>query len=99
MSLTLAAFIVRFPEFTAADAGLVQAKLDEADRQIDRTVWDDPGLAHLLGDDGQGYLAAHLLALSPFGNAAAMVAKDGSTTFEKHYKRLQIAATCGLRNT
>lgn len=97
MTLDVATFKTRFPEFGAVDSPLLQAKLDEANRRIDRGLWD--AFTQPLGDDGQGYLAAHLLALSPFGNAAKMVAKDGTTTYEKHWRRLMITVTSGIRST
>lgn len=91
--MDITAFLIRFPEFGEVDHPLLQAKLDEASREIDAGVW------LTRADDGQGYLAAHLLAMSPMGNAAKLVAKDGSTTYETHYKRLVRVVTAGIRTT
>ncbi len=91
--MDLAHFLIAFPEFGEADTPLVQAKLDEAAREIDASVW------LTRADDGQGYLAAHLLAMSPMGNAAKLVTKDASTTYETHYKRLLRIVTAGIRTT
>ena len=45
-------------------------------------------------DQGQAYLAAHKMALSPWGQDTRLSAKDGSTTYWTHYWRLlrQVAA-------
>lgn len=85
-------FINSFPEFKLAPIGYVQAKLAEAARQIDVNTWGDKA------PDGQGYLAAHLMALSPFGNTAKLTA-DSTTTYELHYRRLLQIVSCGYRNT
>jgi hypothetical protein len=89
---TRASFFVSFPEFSATDVNLVDAKLAEAAAEIDQDVWGDRATA------GHGYLAAHLLAMSPFGNAAKLVDKS-STTYEVHYKRLVRTVTAGIRYT
>lgn len=75
-------FLVQFPEFDAADPGQVQAMLAAAALEIDREIWG------VKADQGTMYLAAHKLALSPFGNGAQLVAEDGSTTYQVHYDRL-----------
>jgi hypothetical protein len=94
MALELAAFLVLFPEFGEVDDSLVEGKLAEALRSIDADVWGD------FADDGQGYLAAHLLALSPMGNAAKLVdGKKNTTTYEGHLRRLQLQVTAGIRST
>jgi hypothetical protein len=92
VALTVDAFVLAFPEFSEVDAPYLQSKIDEAGRQIDPNTWG------VRADDGQAYLAAHLLALSPLGNAAKLVAKDGSTTYEKHYKRILTLAAGGFRS-
>jgi hypothetical protein len=70
--MTLASFRARFSEFSLASDALVQAALDEAETRA--------------GDDDTmiGYLAAHILAISPGGrairNAQNTSAKDQETT-------------------
>ncbi len=86
-------FVVSFEEFSETDRPNVQAKLDEAALDIDQTVWGTRATK------GHGYLTAHLLAMSPMGNAAKLVAKDGTTTYETHYKRLLRIVTAGIRST
>lgn len=88
---TLADFRENFPEMDKATDALVQAKLDQAIRRLDASVWGDT-LA-----DGQLYLAAHLVAISPFGRNAKLVAKDGSTIYGEIYERLAKAAASGFR--
>lgn len=75
-------FLIKFPEFKLATLELIQAHLDDALLQIDATVWGDKV------ELGQGYLAAHTLALSPFGQQARIQNKDGVTTYWKNYRRL-----------
>lgn len=89
--MTVGMFVVQFPEFEGVDTDLLQVHLDAAELEIDRSVW------LLKGDQGQGYLAAHKLALSPFGNNAKLVAKDGSTTYQVHYDRLVRQVSSGFR--
>ncbi len=89
---TVTTFVASFEEFSETDDELVQAKLNEAELLIDLVVWGK--FATL----GHGYMTAHLLAMSPGGNAAKLV-KNDSTTYEQHYKRLVRIATAGLRNT
>lgn len=74
---------------------MVDARLAEAARRIDPTVW------LTLENDGHGYLTAHLLANNPLGNAAKLVAKgDGPrTVYEGEYQRLVRTVTAGLRST
>jgi hypothetical protein len=89
--LTLTQFLTQFPEFASTDLAMVQAILTAALLEIDASVWGPKA------DQGQAYLAAHKLALSPFGQQARMVAKDGSTTYEKHYKSLMGQVASGYR--
>jgi hypothetical protein len=82
--LDIATFRSRFSAFagqTPSDA-LVQAKLDEAEEQIDATVWGTKA------EDGHANLTAHLLALEPFGTDARLVAKDGSTVWGTRHEEL-----------
>lgn len=90
MSATLATFKVQFPEFANSGDPLLQAHLDAALLEIG-PVWG------ALADQGQMYLAAHKLALSPYGQNAKMVAKDGTTTYQVHYQRLVGIVSSGYR--
>ncbi len=93
MAHTASTFIVSFPEFSGIDSALITLKLAEAELCIDRVLWATRA------DAGQGYMAAHLLATSPFGNGTATVQKDGSTRYEKNFARLARIVTGGIRST
>jgi Protein of unknown function (DUF4054) len=85
----LPTFFARYPEFVPAGGALANACLLEAAATIDQATYGN------LYDTAQGALAAHLLAISPAGQMARLVAKDGSTTYRKRFLELQRAATCG----
>lgn len=89
--LKVADFLARFPEFAATDLSLITATLGDAGNQIDNNVWG------FLAGVGHGYLTAHMLALSPFGQAARLVAKDGTTTYQTHFNRLVRMVAPGFR--
>lgn len=94
MAVTLDSFVTQFPEFAntaTADAAYVQAVLDAALLEIDLDVWNEKA------DQGQMYLAAHKLALSPFGNNAQLVADSKETTYLAHYERLVRQVASGFR--
>jgi hypothetical protein len=85
--------VVQFPEFGAVDTTFLQAHLNAAVLEVDANIWGAKV------DQGIMYLAAHKIALSPFGNNAKLVAKDGTTTYEKHYSRLKLQVSSGFRVT
>lgn len=89
--MDLATFRIQFPEFQFVDDSLVQAMLTAAALSVDVDVWGTKA------GQGVGYLAAHKLALSPYGQAARLVAKDGSTTYETHYTDLVAQVSGGFR--
>ncbi len=86
--MLLADWRVQFPEFAAAPDALVQAFLDASELQVDAEVWGT------LFDQGHGYLTAHKLALSPYGQAARL-SKKGETTYYPHFKEMQAGVTGG----
>lgn len=77
---TLASFRVAFAEFDAVADATVQARLDEAEGEIDATVWGDSATS------GHGWLTAHLLTSSSYGKEAP---KDGTTTYGRRFEALQ----------
>ena len=89
--MLLTDFRVRFPEFGQVDDSLVEAALDEAELELSTTIF------RTQFDAAHGALTAHKLALSPYGQAARMVAKDGSTTYEKHFNKLKFQNAGGFR--
>lgn len=98
MALDFDAFVARFPEFKRASKAQVEAKIAEAELQVDACVW---GAKY---DLGLGYLTAHLLSLSPEGRAARLVPanakatrEDALTTYERVYQRLVRTVASGAR--
>lgn len=83
MTVSVESFLDGNPEFAKTPVGLVNAKLQEALIEVDPVTWGK------FTDTGVSYLTAHKLALSPFGQNARMIAKDGrTTTYLGHYMRL-----------
>jgi hypothetical protein len=89
--INLNAFLVQFPEFASTDINLVESMLAAALLEIDVSVWKAKS------DQGQAYLAAHMLAISPFGQNTRLAAKDGATTYWTKFKRLQGIVASGFR--
>lgn len=82
MTLDAATFKLFLPEFRSTGDSHITLHLAEAAKGVD---------AELFGETYEQavfYRTAHMLALSPQGQAAKMSAKDGSTSYEKHYARL-----------
>jgi hypothetical protein len=84
-------FRVQFPEFNGVSSALVNATLSAALLEIDTTIWG------IKADQGQGYLTAIKLALSPFGQNARMIAKDGTTVYHTSYNALVRQISSGFR--
>ena len=93
MAVSLDAFTTQFKEFQGVDATLLQAQLSAAVLSVDATVWGAKA------DQGVYYLAAHMLALSPFGQNARMVDAKGQTTYWIHFRRLRSEISSGFRTT
>lgn len=91
--LTLGNFRISFPEFNGVTDVMVQAMLNAAQLSIDEQVWGAKAYV------GHGYLTAHQLCSSPWGQNARLISKDGSgsTVYQKQYKRLQLEVTPGYR--
>jgi len=86
MALSAATFKAAFPEFSQLGDPVVDAKLAQAARQMDETVW---GAKY---DDGQGQKAAHLLALSPEAQEAGLRMGSGAnqrTVYQAEFERLE----------
>lgn len=86
---TLPAFRVQFPEFASVDDPMVQAWLDAAALEIDQVVWGEKA------PQGHMYLAAHKMALSPYGQAARLAKNATDTTYNDHFTRLVGIVACG----
>ncbi len=91
MAVKRADFLARFPEFEPAPKAMIEAALDEAERNVDVAIFGSKT------DDAVRWKAAHLLAIAPFGQQARLVSKDGSTTYEKRFDKLAKSMTPGFR--
>jgi hypothetical protein len=89
--LALQDFLTRAPEFKTGDTGMIAAALNDAALRIDASVWGPSA------GEGHYYLTAHKLAISPFGQNARLVAKDGTTTYGKEFDRLSKLMGSGFR--
>lgn len=78
---TLIEFVANFPEFEQTPPAYVQAKIDSADRLLSQDAFGD------LYFDAVSYHAAHLLAVSPYGQQNAVdPATPGQTSYSVYYK-------------
>lgn len=80
--MDLPTFRARFPEFQNVSNALITEALTAALAFVDADQW---GVKRA---EGVLYRAAHLLACSPWGNAARLVSKDGTSTYQLQYKQL-----------
>lgn len=102
-------FRAQFPEFNGVSDILVNTMLNAAFLELDTSVWGaygtspsaTPGGQMSKVDQGQMYLAAHKLAVSPWGQNAKMVVgrKSGyfRTTYGEEFALLQRGVTGGFR--
>lgn len=88
--MLLATFRIRFGEFETAGDPLVQACLDAAATELNVTEIGAPF------DEAHGLLAAHKLAISPYGRAARMLNEDGKSTYETEFHNVMARAVPGL---
>jgi len=91
VALTVTTFRDRFPAFTSAPDALVQACLDEAYDRTPANVWGG------LQDAGAGYLAAHLLGLSPNSRDMKLASVAGETIYGIERRRLNRIVASGAR--
>lgn len=87
---TLSQFRAEFPEFNTVSDVLVTAKLAAAALEMDNCVWGafgQPGGPNTKADQGQMYLAAHKMAVSPFGQNSKTVATPASFGNRTGYQR------------
>lgn len=80
--MTLDQFRVQYPEFRACSSGFIQAFLDAGSLHVSRCVLGE------IYDQAHGLKTADLIARSPSGIAARMVAKDDTTTYGKAFSSL-----------
>lgn len=82
MAVTSDRFRARFPEFELLPEATLQEYLRSAEAQIDAAVWS------VLADEGVLYLAASLLALTPYGQQAKLADASGKSTYRSRYDEL-----------
>lgn len=89
--MTLVTFRLQFPEFQNIPDAQVTQFLSVAASMMDLGIWGNQF------DQGQAYLAAHLLVRSAFGQSGRMIAKDGaaSSTYKSEYDRLVTVVAAG----
>lgn len=80
--MDLATFRARWPEFAFAPDTYVTAYLAAALVRLDVNVWGT------LLAEGQGWLAAHEMAITPAGQANGLATKDGRSSYGTKYDRL-----------
>lgn len=89
--MTPVQFRVRFPEFGKLPDPTIADAILRASNQTAAGVWGN------LADEAIGYLAAHMLALSPYGQQARLEVKGvPTTTYMMHWKRLARMKACGV---
>ena len=89
MALTLTVFRARFPEFQSLPDPTAQDAINRGAAQSDSIVFGD------LTDEATGYLAAHFLALSPYGQQSRLSNATESTTYMLHWRRLATKKAAG----
>lgn len=88
--MDLAAFRTRYPEFETAGDSFLQAVLDEAETELNSAeIGDAFNAAH-------GLLAAHKVAISPYGVAARMLNEEGKSTYENEFSAVMGRAIPGI---
>lgn len=75
-------FQTKFPEFSEVDTGLIDEKIAEA-----VTLLSEDAFGVDLHTLAVHYKAAHLLALSPYGQQLQLVNGDGETVYGTYYKQ------------
>lgn len=94
--ITVASFLAEFEEFDPEDGSrdtLIQAKIDAAYLRTDAAVWG------AMRDEGAKYLAAHLLAFSPFARELKLANDSGQTIYGAQRKQMEMAVVSGYRVT
>jgi hypothetical protein len=101
---TLAQFRIKFAEFKDTDDVLVVFALGEAALEMSNRVWGAFGVVGGVmtkADTAQLWLAAHKLAITPFGQAAKTVYNNKTgykrTTYGAEFELMLRANTGGFR--
>ena len=89
--MTLVQFRTRWPEMNFASDVYIQAYLDAAALRLDPLAWGN------LFDEGHGYLAAHMIAITPSGFASGLSDKFGKSGYSRSYGELLRLVAGGAR--
>ena len=92
-----AEFIIDFPEFASIGQAFIEVKLADAEAMLDELAFgEDTGNA--LYNVAIGYKAAHLLALSPYGQQLQLTSDDGQSVYSVLFDQniLPLVARRGL---
>lgn len=91
-----AEFILDFPEFAQIGQAYIEVKLAEAEAMLAEEAFGADGNA--LYNVAVGYKAAHLLALSPFGQQLQLTSDDGKSVYSVAFEQniLPLVARRGL---
>jgi hypothetical protein len=82
--MILSQFRGMFPEFRATSDEMIEGFLGAASVEISESLYGDKY------DSAHGFLAAHMLAVSPFGKASRTDNKDEeTTTYWRNYARIR----------
>lgn len=88
--MDLTQFRLQYPEFRTCLDPFVQEYLDRAATMLDQSVCGTRyDLLH-------GLKAAHLLALSPAGINVRLLAKDGTTTYQRAFQEVLLSKISGV---
>lgn len=90
MTVTIQRFLLAFPEFSDTRRSLINQKMIAASERIAADTWGE------LADQGQMYLMAHLLSVSPEGEQARLKKENRGTVYGIEYENLRRAVTVGL---
>ena len=90
MSVSVASFKVRYPEFTLAGDAMLTAALAGVEATVGEDVFDTEGER----DEFVMQSLARALATSPMGRDAKMVSKDGTTAYDERLSGLRDGNAC-----
>lgn len=92
-----AEFIADFPEFDQITQDYIEVKLAEAEAMLDALAFGEDADNDLY-NIAVGYKAAHLLALSPYGQQLQLTSDDGQSVYSKAFEQnlLPLVARRGM---
>lgn len=90
MAVSIATFLVQYPEFSETDTNHVQAALDQAALETPAAVHDDNADKVIM------LRTAHALAMGPAGSNARVEGQPGETTYSLELRKYEVLGACGL---